>query len=363
MRIAFAAGGTGGHLYPALAAAEDLRGRDASFEALFFVSRRPRDGETVGRSGFPFRPLPGRGLGGGPAGALAAALGAAGAWAASASVMRRRRIEAVAGFGAYVSVGPVLAARTLGLGIVVHEQNALMGRANRRLARWADGVARGLPPAEGLRRGHVLTGVPVRPSVLSPPGREEARARLGLEGNRFTLLVMGGSQGARALNEAAAADAPLLARGGGVQVVHLSGAEGCGMVRAAYGGAGLPAAVFAYLEEIEWAYAAADLAVCRCGAMTLAEIAASGLPAVLVPFPRAADDHQAVNARVFEAAGAAVVRPEAGLRPGALAGLVRSLMDDPGARRRMGTAARSLAVPDAARRLADLIARAAGRKR
>lgn len=360
MKIAFAAGGTAGHLYPALFTARELERRDPCFEAVFFVSRKGREREIL--SGTPFRveELDVSGFGGGISpGMLRATVRLMGAYRRCRKLLRRAAVQAVVGFGAYVSVAPVLAMRAAGGKVILHEQNAVMGKANRCLLSLAHAVAAGLPlPAErGRGRDIRFTGTPARPGLLEGMPRAEARDFLGLERGIFTVLVMGGSQGARALNSLAAAAAPLLARAGGLQVLHLSGGRDYGEVLAGYARAGVRASVFPYLKEMKWAYAAADLAVCRCGAMTLTELALAGLPSVLVPFPGAADDHQRANAGEFERAGAAVVRREAAFDAEDLAGTVIAMREDRDTLGLMSAAARSLARPAAAGELADLIQR------
>ncbi len=359
MRIALAAGGTGGHLYPALGAAGELRRRDPGCDCFFFVSERGTERGALQDAGFPFAELPVRTLRGGAGACAAGLVRMARAYRRAGRLMRERGTEALVGFGAYVSVPPALAARAIGLRLVIHESNAVMGAANRFLARFADAVALGMPLETGGRPGRrgEVTGTPLRPGIARGMGRAEARRLLGIAPGALTLLVSGGSQGARALNDAAAGAAGLLAREGGIQVVHLAGGRDADGVRRAYAEAGVTAAVFPYLEEMERAYAAADAAVCRAGAMTLAELAQAGLPAVVVPLPRAAGNHQEANARRYESHGGVEVLLERDLTPGRLADRVIRMLRDAAGRERMALALRALARPDAAGRLAGLIER------
>lgn len=364
MRIALAAGGTGGHLYPALAVAGALAKRGCMDDCFFFVSPRGVERKILEGSGFPFAELSACAIGcASPHRLVAAAVRMFRAYRTAGRLMRERRIETLVGFGAYVSVPPALAARTMGLPVVIHEANAVMGRANRLLAYAADAVALGMEPRDGLRRGPrtEVTGIPLRPGMLRGADRAVARRLLGLAPDRFTLLVTGGSQGARALNRAALGAAGAFAHAG-MQAVHLVGETGCDEVRAAYRDAGLPAAVLPYLGEMEQAYAAADFAVCRAGAMTLAELAQAGLPAIAVPFPGALGNHQEANARVYGRAGGVLVLPECDLTPKRLAGLLIGCMNDPAERERMSRALRLIARPDAAEKLADLIERVVRRE-
>ncbi|MCX6353869.1 MAG: undecaprenyldiphospho-muramoylpentapeptide beta-N-acetylglucosaminyltransferase [Candidatus Aureabacteria bacterium] len=358
MRIAFAAGGTAGHLYPALCAAMELRRRHAAFEALFLISRRGREREILEEHGFAYEELAVSGFGQVLSYRMLPAMaGMLGAFRRAFSLLRGKGMSALVGFGAYVSVAPAFAARLLGMRLIIHEQNAVMGRANRILARFADRICMGLPlngePA-GTRGKCVFTGIPLRPEVREGVRREDALACLGLPKAGFTALIMGGSQGAHAINRIAMEGAETLAENK-IQVIHLSGGKDYGAVHAAYARARVSAVVFPYLREMQWAYAAADLVVGRCGAMSLAEIAYAGLPSVLIPYPHATGDHQAANGRVFERNGAALLMREEEVSAGTLLECILSLGRDAVRRARMAEAAHALAVPDADRRLADVI--------
>jgi UDP-N-acetylglucosamine--N-acetylmuramyl-(pentapeptide) pyrophosphoryl-undecaprenol N-acetylglucosamine transferase len=363
MKVVFAGGGTAGHLYPAVAVARELRRRDPRCGVLFLVSRRGAGRQYLKEHGFQFRELAVSGVGRPlPLRSIPAAVKMLGAFVRSRRLLRLEGANAVVGFGAYVSVAPVLAAYALGLRIIVHEQNAVMGRANRCLVPLADRVAVGLPPRAGMEGGgrYTFTGIPLRPELYVPMKREDAIDFLGLERGAFTLLVLGGSQGAHAVNGLVMQSASFLGKAGDVQVVHLAGSKDYGDVVKAYVRAGVRASVFPYLGEMGWAYAAADLAVCRCGATTLAELAQAGLPSVLIPFPHAVGDHQAANGRIFEEAGAAILRRESALLPEELAEIVMALKSDSGKRALISGAARSLASPHAAEKLADIIEETAG---
>ncbi len=359
MRIAFAAGGTAGHLYPAVCTADELRRRDRSFEALFLVSQRGREREILEQFDFPCEELPVSGFGSALSLRIIPAAGAAlSSYRRARTMMMKTGMQALIGFGAYVSVPPALAARALGLNVIIHEQNAVMGRANRWLARLADRVALGLPLSDEPRwreKGYLLTGTPLRQKILRGVTREDGRRYLGVEPDLFTVLVMGGSQGARSINRLMVEGSGPLARDGELQVVHLSGSGDYAAVVGAYARAGLRAVVVPYLGEMEWAYAAADLSVCRSGAMTLAELAYSGVPSILVPYPHAVGNHQAANGRHFEKNGAALLRDESGLTGDGLAKLILSLRRETAALKAMSAAARSLAFPRAAQDLANLI--------
>ncbi len=358
MRIAFAAGGTAGHLYPAIFTAEELRRRYPASSILFLVSRGGEEGDILGDYGFQFEELFVSGIGR-PVlyRVVPAAFRMLGAYAKSVRLLREMGAQAVVGFGAYVSVAPVLAAKKLGLKIVLHEQNAVMGRANRCLAPLADSVATSLSTVGRAEtgKGYRYTGIPLRPELLKQMDRGEAIDFLGLDRGKFTLLVTGGSQGAHAINRLLMGGAKILADSAELQIVHLAGARDYGEVVKAYARAGLPASVFPYLKQMEWAYAAANLVISRCGAMTLAEIAQAGLPSILIPYPHAVGAHQEANGSIFEEAGAAILRREVALTPEELAGIVLMLKTDAEKLDRMSSAARSLSSPHAAEKLVDVI--------
>ncbi len=350
-RIWFAGGGTGGHLFPALAVAETMRKRHPRASIGFVGGRRGLETRLVPRAGFPLRTLPLAGMKG--MGPLARVRGAAlagsavvrcGAW------MLRERPDLVVGVGGYASGPAVLVARALRVRTLILEQNHFPGATNRFLAPHVDRIC---VPSEDARarlggRG-IVTGNPVRDAFLRigpPPG-----------GDVVAVLLFGGSRGARSLNRAMIEALPGLARTPvPPRIVHQSGADEEGAVRAAYE-RDYPAGRFevrGFLDDMPDRLAAADLVVCRAGAMTLAEIAAAGRPAVLVPFPFAADDHQRHNAETLAARGAARVVLDRDLDGARLVTEISELAGDPERRRRMAEAARELAIPDAAERIADV---------
>jgi UDP-N-acetylglucosamine--N-acetylmuramyl-(pentapeptide) pyrophosphoryl-undecaprenol N-acetylglucosamine transferase len=254
--------------------------------------------------------------------------------------------------GGYVSVPVLLAARSLGIPTVIHDSDALPGVSTRILNRVATRTAVGLEAANArLKRPGVVTGTPVRPEFFEAPDAGAAKG-----GDTPRLLVFGGSQGSAVLNRAMAAAAPALAAGGArITVIHQTGQRHVDTTRSLYGSVPHGWTLEPFLPRLWEPLAWADLVVARAGAMTLAELAASGRPAILVPFAAAAHGHQRVNARAFAAAGAAVVLEESGVEGPALAETIRTLLADPKRLAAMGRAARALAAPDAARRLADLV--------
>jgi UDP-N-acetylglucosamine--N-acetylmuramyl-(pentapeptide) pyrophosphoryl-undecaprenol N-acetylglucosamine transferase len=344
-----AAGGTGGHLYPGIAVADELVRRDGSTRVVFAGTARGLETRLVPRTRYALELLPIlplnqvgvarllRGLFALPWGLLRAA-----------ALVRRERPLATLGVGGYAG-GPVaLAAALLGVRTVILEPNARPGFTNRvlrpfvRHAACAWDEARDYYGAKG-----VLTGNPVRGGFAASPHRERrARPR---------LLVFGGSQGSRMLNEALVAALPRLPPASQLEIVHQTGEPMREAVAAAYRAAGRPAEVLAFLDDMEARLLAADLVVCRSGATTCAELQVAGRAAILVPFARSADDHQRVNARAMAAAGAARMLEEHELAGPALAAAVAELIAAPERLLAMEAAARRMGRSDAAARVADLL--------
>jgi len=359
--VLVASGGTGGHLFPAIALAKALVRRDASTRIAFVGAGRTAAREAVVREGFEWYAVPGRGL------PRRGGLGLVPfAWAlvrgvlASRKLVRRLRPNVAVGFGNYGSVAPLYAAHRRRVPIVLHEANALPGKANRVLARYARAIAVQFPEAgEAFKAGAgppvEVVGMPVREELLAPGDPREARRAYGLDEKTLTLLVMGGSQGARRLNQVACAALVELERlEPPVQVIHLCGATDEESVKHAYEASTVAHAVRAFETNMARAYTAADCAFCRAGAATVAELAATGTPSLLVPYPYATEAHQAKNAEIFERNGAARLVNEEALEPKTLVEYVRQMQDE-SARETMSRNARRLARPDATKRLADLV--------
>ena len=361
MRLALTGGGTGGHLFPALAIGRAVRARWPRGMVLFLGSAGGPERAAVEREGWDFAGLTVRGVTGvGPVRAAAALALIVVAVGEARRVLRRFRPDVVVGTGAYVSAPVVVAARSLGVAAILHEQNAHPGLANRLLARWAwpAAVAVGMPAAAPFfrRRRTEVTGNPVRQEVLGGD-RGAARTALGIAAGAVVPLIFGGSQGAHRINMAVLEALPLLAaERERLHAIHAAGERDCDMVREGYGALGFRAVVAPFIREMGAAYAAADFAICRAGAITLAELAGVGMPALLVPYPFAANDHQRLNAEAFTRAGAARMLPDRELTGEPVAAFVRQACCDPEVLRDMGRRARTLAVPDAADRIASLVA-------
>jgi len=344
--VLIAGGGTGGHVFPALALGTALAGRGRT--VAFAGTADGLEARVVPPAGFGFHALPGRQARGGGALRVAASLVAtARGVVAAARLLGQARPALVVGVGGYASVATVLAARLRRIPVVLLEQNTIPGAANRLLGKLAVRVCLGFAEAASyFPAGRTVhTGNPVRPDVLAGAGRPKP--------DGLGLLVFGGSQGAHRLNEAllhalGGLDAPALA------ITHQTGAADLEPVRAGYARLGRAARVVAFLDDMGAAYDAADLVVARAGAMSCAEITARGLPAILMPYPFAADDHQRHNAEVLARAGAAEMVLDDAAAPATLAGVLPAVVGDAERRARMAAASRALGRPDAATHAADV---------
>lgn len=365
MRLLIAGGGTGGHLYPGIAVAEELLGRDRVHAVLFAGSSRGLEGRILPRLGFPFATVRAAGLvGTGVRGALRSLAVLALGLADAAQIVRKFRPEACLGVGGYVSFPVVALARLKGVPAAVQEQNARPGLANQVLARVIQRVYAGDPesarhfPARKTR----VTGNPLRKSLSKAAPYVPPAA-----GQAVRILVVGGSQGARTLNQAVPPAVASLSRR--TEVLHQAGAGRVQEVEERYSGRDGVRAV-EYIEDMESAYAWAHIVVGRAGALTVAEIAAAGRPAIFIPFPHAAGGHQEANARAAERRGAAICLVEAELKaPGVpdgkpLAALLESLLTDPERLSHMAEAAALSARREAAREIVDdLLELSRGRER
>lgn len=346
--LMIAGGGTGGHVYPAIAIAREYVARNAARHVVFVGTERGLEKTIVPKAGFPLEFISVGGLKGKVGLDLLRNLGLlplgfVQAW----RVVGKHRPGVVLGVGGYSS-GPVLLAAWLrGVPTIIHEQNAYPGLTNRMLARFVKSVAAAFPDALArLRRPDgVVTGNPVRREFFEV-------TRPGRIGERQRLLIFGGSQGSRLLNESMTGALLFLSRlKGRLEIVHQTGPNEVEKVQAAYrtSGAFPEARVVPYLDPIVDEMAAADLVVSRAGAMTIGELAAVGRAAILVPFAAAANNHQELNARVVQAAGGAIVITERQLTPERLGTAITEIINDPDRTRRMGEASRALAAPEASR--------------
>jgi UDP-N-acetylglucosamine--N-acetylmuramyl-(pentapeptide) pyrophosphoryl-undecaprenol N-acetylglucosamine transferase len=366
LSVVLAGGGTAGHVEPALALADALRRRDPGTVVTALGTATGLEARLVPARGYPLLEVPRVPLPRRPTPDLLRVPGrVAGAVRRTREHLDAVRADVVVGFGGYVALPAYLAARRRRTPFVVHEANARAGLANRVGARLTPHVAAAVE-GSGLV-GAVVLGIPLRRAVSTldrTAARETARAAFGL-GPGPVLLVTGGSQGARAVNAAVTGAAPDLAAAG-VQVLHVAGPKQADAVRAALGpdpGAAPPTHhVLDYVDRMELAYAAADLAVCRAGAMTCAELSAVGLPAVFVPLP-IGNGEQALNARPVVEAGGGLLVDDAAFDPAYVRSTVLPLVTDPARLRAMSTAAAASGSRDADEALADLVLSAVTRGR
>lgn len=362
--VVMAAGGTAGHVIPAVAVARELVLGDVDVRPLFVGVKGRLEDRVVPASGFPLVHIPAVALSRRPdLSFLRLPFDVRRAIRRSEEVLKEHRAAIVVAFGGYVSFPVARASWNLQLPLVVHEQNSVPGISNRVAGRWADRIAVSFPGSvEHFRRPElcVVTGNPIGEHLRSldrATRRAAALERLELDPARPTVLVFGGSQGSRTINEAVVASFETWSRLG-VQLLHVTGRQGFEPALEAWQRAGRSAphgSVVEYLDDMSDAYAAADLVVCRAGATSIAELTTIGLPAILVPYPYAAGDHQMLNARALESIGAAVIVRDTDLVRGRLAEVAASLLADAAARARMAEAALSWGRPDAARAVARVV--------
>ena len=354
-----AAGGTGGHLFPAEALAARLLAEGGT---VHLTTDGRVDAFSERMPGVAVRQVRAGRLGGGPLRAACGIADIAVGIVQARRLLRQLRPGAVVGFGGYASVPTMIAAAQLGLPTVIHEQNAVLGRANRMLAPRARSIATGFPETIGLRpqdRDRALhTGNPVRPAILAvgstpyaPPSPEGA----------IELLVFGGSQGASAFAELVPAALALLPEAGRarLRLCQQARPEDRAAVTERLAALGVAAEVATFFTDMPERLARAHLVICRAGASTIAELAASGRPALLIPYPHAMDDHQNANARAFAASGGGWAVSQADVPPAILAGRLAELFGNPAALQLAAAAARSFARDDAAERLSALVLAAA----
>lgn len=351
-----AGGGTGGHIYPAIAVAREYLARDASRRVVFVGTERGLEKQIVPKAGFPLEFIDVGGLKGkGGLDLLRNVLRLPKGFLQAWRLVGTHCPAVVLGVGGYSSGPVLLAAKLRGVPTIIHEANAFPGLANRVLARLVNAVAVAFPEAlpRLKRKDGVVTGNPVRAEFFELGGKRTQPA----VGKRQRLLLFGGSQGARILNDNMSGALLFLARlKDTLEIVHQTGPRDLAAVQEAYRQSAFAnARVVPYLDPMADEIAAADLVVSRAGAMTLGELAAVGRGAILVPFAAATNNHQEVNARVVEKAGGAIVITENELTPERLAAAISDVAADPARAMRMGEAARRLAAPGATKSIVDLI--------
>lgn len=344
-RVMILAGGTGGHIFPALAVAEELRSRGC--ELRWMGTPAGMEARLVPQAGISIEWLSVAGFRGkGWRAKLLAPFKLLLACWQAGRILRRFKPDVVLGMGGFVAGPGGLMAKLLGIPLVIHEQNRIPGTTNRLLVKWAKKALEAFPGSFAAKWGAVCVGNPLRRAIVDamatakPPGNDELK-----------LLVVGGSLGAKALNETVPQAVALL--GADIKVRHQTGEAMRAETEALYAKLGIKAEVVPFIKDMAEAYRWADLAVCRAGAMTVSELATAGLPAILVPYPFAIDDHQTANARFFSDAGAAKLMPQTQLTPEYLAEELKALTQERGRIADMSHKTRGLAKLDAAQKVAD----------
>ncbi|MCJ7593329.1 MAG: undecaprenyldiphospho-muramoylpentapeptide beta-N-acetylglucosaminyltransferase [Desulfobacterales bacterium] len=348
-----AGGGTGGHLFPGVAAAREMVKRKEGVEILFVTGRKAIESEILRRNGFLQTPIMVEGIKGrGWKKAAVVLLRLPWSMLQSFMIIRRFSPQLVLGMGGY-SAGPVcVAAKMMGIPSAIHEQNSFPGLTNRLLCRIVDRVFISFEESREHFPGGtiVLTGNPVREELLA------ARERPFEEEKKFTILIMGGSQGARAINEAfLEALGVLRDRGRDPMVIHQTGRGDHSQVLENYRKRGFEGRVVPFIEDMVSAYREADMVISRAGATTVSELAALGKPSILIPYPHAANRHQETNALILVRAGGAEMILQQDLSGEALAALLMRYMEDRAALKKMGESARAVGRPDAVRIIADML--------
>lgn len=357
MKLIIAGGGTGGHLFPGIAVAEEFLDRSLDNEVLFVGTEHGIEARAVPAAGYRLELISAAGIRGKTGisqlkGACMMLYG----YAQSRKILKSFRPDLVLGVGGYASLPMVLAARGMQIPRFIHEQNAIPGMTNKLLAKFADQVFITLEESIKFfpKNNTLLTGNPLRRQILqqaATPAGEELRT--GGHG-RFRLLVFGGSQGAHAINMAMIAALPFLERiKDKLEITHQTGVKDADQVAEAYRRAGIDAGVRPFIDDMAGAYHHADLVICRAGATTIAELTACGRPSIFIPFPHAVDDHQRCNAEALLKKGAGFMLLEHELSGEKLAGMISELMSDPETLTRTGRLAFGLARLDAAKIIVD----------
>jgi len=351
--VVIACGGTGGHLFPGVAVAQELKKRGHQVRLL--ISEKKVDAEASSKYGdLDFDTV--------PAVAKPATLSLKmlpflwKLWKTIGQckkLLKTSEADAVLGMGGFTSLPPVVAGSKLGLKALVHDSNALPGKANRLTSKYCNKVLLGMEAAQAyFPAKHVeITGTPVRAEIETLPSREEAAEYLGVDASKKTVLVMGGSQGAKKLNSLIVEASKAMPE---IQFLQITGRFDYDRVVAELGGT--PGhKVIAFCDNMPAAYAVSDFCVCRSGASSMTELAYVGLPSLLVPYPFAADDHQTFNAKEFEKTGAAVLRQESDLDGGSLVSELSAILDDEHKLNAMINATNDMAVRDSAERVCKAI--------
>lgn len=359
LRLLITGGGTGGHLFPAVAAAQALKKRQPESDILFIGTRRKIDTTSLNSYGFESSSIHSHGLKGKNIKELIKALAVLPvSFIQAVTRIRRFKPDVALGVGGYVTGPVMLAAKFLGVPTIVHEQNSIPGMANRKLGAIVDKICISLPGSEAFFPSTkvVMTGNPVRQNILEL-SKENTKKNIG----RPTLLVLGGSQGANALNKAVTEVIcnDISGQLAGLSVIHQTGRNDADWVREKYTNAGVIAQVEPFFQDMKSIYEKADFLISRAGATTLTELAVLGKPAILIPYPFAADNHQKKNADYYVQGGGSLQISEMELDSHSLTTALNSLIDDRDKLKSMGDAMKQMGTPDAAERIIDVCIQAA----
>ncbi len=356
MKIIFAGGGTGGHLMAGLSIAQKISSRFPDARIIFFGTNRKKESGYIEKSSYEFKPIMACKLTSYIRLPLFLFVSIVGIIHSAINLVRIKP-DIIVGLGGYGSVLPVVAAYIVGIPIVLIEQNVIPGRANLAIARWADTVlCHWESSKKRFRKGHiVVTGVPIRSGIVEN-GTEAGDNPFGLDFQKKTLLIMGGSQGAQAINKVMLQSIPKLQTlVPGLQIIHLTGKHGYQEAKESYDGMGASSFVSEFYNDIGAAYRLSDLVISRSGANTIAEITSVGIPAILIPYPYATDNHQYWNAYELSSAGGALIIKQEELEPERVIKLVSDLLMNDEKLDNMKKINRSLSKPFAAERVVDKI--------
>ena len=365
MKIAFAGGGTAGHLMVGLSTAEEIRSRFSEAEIIFFGTDREFEKRCVEQRGFRFRQMHAKKWGKSFKHLFPFLIATGIGIVESLVALRRFNPDIVVGLGGYVSVAPIIAAKLLSIPSVLLEQNVIPGKANRFLAKWVDevychwrGSLKWFNKAKVVR----VTGTPIRKDILYSQ-RCRSAEKFGLSSSKKTILVTGGSQGAQAINEVILRCLPKLEPlSSELQIIHCTGEYGYEAAKAAYKQTDINAFVCSFLDDMGAAFSMTDIIICRAGATTIAEITAIGIPAILIPYPHAADNHQYWNAMELASNGGGYLLQQIDLTPEKIIELITDLFNNKEKYDRMKMFNKGMGMPNAATKVVDNICRVIGFK-
>lgn len=365
MKIAFAGGGTAGHLMVGLSTAEEIRSRFSEAEIVFFGTEKEFEKRCVEQRGFRFRQMHAKKWGKSFKHLFPFIIATGIGIVESLIALRRFNPDIVVGLGGYVSVAPIIAAKLLSIPSVLLEQNVIPGKANRFLAKWVDevychwrGSLKWFNKAKVVR----VTGTPIRKDILYSQ-RCSSAEKFGLSSSKKTILVTGGSQGAQAINEVILRCLPKLEPlSSELQIIHCTGENGYEAAKAAYKQTDINAFVCSFLDDMGAAFSMTDIIICRAGATTIAEITAIGIPAILIPYPHAADNHQYWNAIELASNGGGYLLQQIDLTPEKIIELITDLFNNKEKYDRMKMFNKGMGIPNAASKVVDNICRVIGFK-